>query len=47
VAPGNLEHATVRSPLLPLEPGADAEIANALRAAGLIAPIRARETRAA
>ena len=35
VARGILEHATVRSPLLPLEPGADVEIANALRSAGL------------
>jgi 4-hydroxy-tetrahydrodipicolinate synthase len=35
VARGILEHATVRSPLLPLEPGADVEIANAMRAAGL------------
>jgi 4-hydroxy-tetrahydrodipicolinate synthase len=36
VARGILEHATVRSPLLPLEPGADVEIANALRSAGLV-----------
>jgi 4-hydroxy-tetrahydrodipicolinate synthase len=35
VARGILEHATVRPPLLPLEPGADVEIANALRSAGL------------
>jgi len=35
VARGILEHATVRSPLLPLESGADVEIANAMRAAGL------------
>src|SRR5436190_2272013 len=35
VTRGILEHATVRSPLLPLEPGADVEIANAMRAAGL------------
>ena len=35
VARGILEHATVRSPLLPLEAGADVEIANAMRAAGL------------
>jgi 4-hydroxy-tetrahydrodipicolinate synthase len=42
VARGILEHATVRSPLLPLEPGADVEIANALRSAGLVGqtPIR-------
>jgi 4-hydroxy-tetrahydrodipicolinate synthase len=32
---GILEHATVRSPLLPLEPGADVEIAKAMRSAGL------------
>jgi 4-hydroxy-tetrahydrodipicolinate synthase len=36
VARGILEHATVRSPLLPLEPGAEVEIADALRSAGLI-----------
>ena len=36
VARGILEHATVRPPLLPLEPGAEIEIANALRAAGLL-----------
>ena len=36
VARGILEHATVRSPLLPLEPGAEVEIQNALRAAGII-----------
>jgi 4-hydroxy-tetrahydrodipicolinate synthase len=36
VARGILDHATVRSPLLPLEPGADAEIADALRSAGLV-----------
>lgn len=35
VARGILEHATVRSPLLPLQPGADVEIANAMRSAGL------------
>jgi 4-hydroxy-tetrahydrodipicolinate synthase len=35
VTRGILEHATVRSPLLPLEPGADREIADALRSAGL------------
>ncbi len=35
VARGILEHATVRSPLLPLNPGADVEIANAMRSAGL------------
>jgi 4-hydroxy-tetrahydrodipicolinate synthase len=33
---GILEHATVRSPLLPLEPGAEVEIADALRLAGLL-----------
>jgi 4-hydroxy-tetrahydrodipicolinate synthase len=36
VARGILEHATVRSPLLPLEPGAEIEIEDALRSAGLI-----------
>jgi 4-hydroxy-tetrahydrodipicolinate synthase len=36
VARGILEHATVRSPLLPLAPGADVEIAEALRSAGLV-----------
>jgi 4-hydroxy-tetrahydrodipicolinate synthase len=36
VARGILDHATVRSPLLPLESGAEVEIANALRSAGLI-----------
>jgi 4-hydroxy-tetrahydrodipicolinate synthase len=36
VARGILEHATVRSPLLPLEPGAEVEIADALRSAGLL-----------
>lgn len=36
VARGILEHATVRSPLLPLAPGADVEIANAMRAAGIV-----------
>jgi 4-hydroxy-tetrahydrodipicolinate synthase len=35
VARGILEHATVRSPLLPLAPGAEVEIAEALRSAGL------------
>jgi 4-hydroxy-tetrahydrodipicolinate synthase len=35
VARGILEHATVRSPLLPLPAGADKEIADAMRAAGL------------
>jgi len=36
VARGILEHATVRSPLLPLAEGADVEIADALRSAGII-----------
>ncbi|WP_374485983.1 dihydrodipicolinate synthase family protein [Zoogloea sp.] len=36
VARGILEHATVRSPLLPLAEGADVEIANAMRAAGIV-----------
>ena len=35
VTRGILEHATVRSPLLPLPAGADVEIADAMRAAGL------------
>ena len=35
IARGLLEHATVRSPLLPLEPGADKEIYAAMAAAGL------------
>ena len=35
VARGILEHATVRSPLRPLAPGADAEIASAMRKADL------------
>src|ERR1700750_2508394 len=42
VARGILEHATVRSPLLPLDPGADVDIANALRAAGLVPTAKAR-----
>jgi len=36
VARGILEHATVRSPLLPLAPGAEVEIADAMRAAGIV-----------
>jgi 4-hydroxy-tetrahydrodipicolinate synthase len=45
---GILEHATVRSPLLPLEPGADVEIANAMRSAGLgKAALRKADVRAA
>lgn len=36
VARGILDHATVRSPLLPLADGADQEIADALRSAGLV-----------
>ena len=47
VARGILEHATVRPPLLPLDPGADVEIANALRAAGLLPDARSRDARAA
>jgi 4-hydroxy-tetrahydrodipicolinate synthase len=47
VTRGILEHATVRSPLLPLEPGADVEIADALRSAGLGPVVRSREVRAA
>jgi 4-hydroxy-tetrahydrodipicolinate synthase len=41
VARGILDHARVRSPLLPLEPGAEVEIAKALRFAGLIAQTQA------
>jgi 4-hydroxy-tetrahydrodipicolinate synthase len=44
---GILEHATVRSPLLPLEPGADLEIADAMRSAGLGKVIVKQERRAA
>src|SRR5262252_1534090 len=47
VARGILEHATVRSPLLPLEPGAEVEIANALRSAGLVPDARSRSAHAA
>ncbi len=36
VTRGILDHATVRSPLLPLEPGADAGIDAAMRAAGIV-----------
>ena len=46
VARGILEHATVRTPLLPLEPGAEVEITNALRSAGLVSS-SGREARAA
>src|SRR5215472_6406715 len=42
VTRGILEHATVRSPLLPLEPGADVEITDALRSAGLVTSAAAR-----
>jgi 4-hydroxy-tetrahydrodipicolinate synthase len=42
VARGILEHATVRSPLLPLPEGADVEIADALRSAGLVGAGKAR-----
>jgi len=42
VARGILEHATVRSPLLPLPAGADVEIESALRSAGLVGQSRAR-----
>jgi 4-hydroxy-tetrahydrodipicolinate synthase len=35
VTRGILEHATIRSPLLPLQAGADVEIADAMRVAGL------------
>lgn len=48
VARGILEHATVRSPLLPLDPGAEVEIANAMRSSGLgQAIVRAGAARAA
>jgi 4-hydroxy-tetrahydrodipicolinate synthase len=50
VARGVLDHATVRSPLLPLEPGAEVEIANAMRSAGLgraVIPAAQREPIAA
>jgi len=48
VARGILDHATIRSPLRPLAPGADAEIANALRSAGLAGqPGEARKVAAA
>jgi 4-hydroxy-tetrahydrodipicolinate synthase len=46
VARGILEHGTVRSPLLPFEPGAEVEIGNALHSAGLLAA-RPSEARAA
>lgn len=36
VARGILEHATVRPPLMPLQDGADKEIADALRSSGLV-----------
>jgi 4-hydroxy-tetrahydrodipicolinate synthase len=42
VARGILEHATVRSPLLPLPAGAEVEIENALRSAGLADQAKAR-----
>lgn len=42
VTRGILEHATVRSPLLPLPEGADVEIADALRSAGLVGHTKAR-----
>jgi len=42
VTRGILEHATVRSPLLPLEAGAEFEIADALRFAGLVAATEVR-----
>jgi 4-hydroxy-tetrahydrodipicolinate synthase len=47
VARGILEHATVRSPLLPLPAGAEVEIENALRSAGLVSDTQKREARAA
>jgi 4-hydroxy-tetrahydrodipicolinate synthase len=42
VTRGILEHATVRSPLLPLPDGADVEIADAMRSAGLGPDARSR-----
>ena len=42
VARGILEHATVRSPLLPLAAGAEVEIAEALRSAGLVGHAKSR-----
>ncbi len=42
VARGILEHATVRSPLLPLPADAEVEIADALRSAGLVSSSKAR-----
>lgn len=42
VSRGILDHATVRSPLLPLPAGADVEIENALRSAGLVGREKAR-----
>ena len=42
VARGILDHATIRPPLLPLAAGAEVEIADALRSAGLIPNVRAR-----
>lgn len=47
VARGILEHATVRPPLLPLEPSAEVEIVNALRSASLVGDVRSHEARAA
>jgi 4-hydroxy-tetrahydrodipicolinate synthase len=47
VARGILDHATVRPPLLPLEPGAEIEIVDALRVAGLLTNSAGREARAA
>jgi 4-hydroxy-tetrahydrodipicolinate synthase len=47
VARGILEHATVRPPLLPFEPGAELEIIEALRFAGLVSAARTAEARAA
>lgn len=41
VARGILDHATVRSPLLPLEPGAENEVYDALKSAGLLKALAA------
>ena len=42
VARGILDHATVRTPLLPLPAGAEVEIADALRSAGLVGQVQTR-----
>jgi len=42
VTRGILEHATIRPPLMPLGPGADVEIVNAMRSAGLVSKSAAK-----